>query len=771
MQPTLLGLAALARRLSSRDDDAVAALLRSRPDLVHPSPGDFTGLAVRAQSDMSLRHCLQRLDAGAFAVLAAATAGRPLTGLTEDALDPVLSRLARLGLIFAPDDRPAASSAPTAADAAAGRLAVPGSLPAVLAGLNLELTSADTDAALTPPGASPARGPAALVRNAALAAVAELLADVGDLLTVLEETPAAVLRTGGVGMRELRRLTGERSGASRPSDADVGETGWLLELAAAAGLVALDVDSDRWRTTPAARRWRRAPRHRQHQLLVSGWLLAPRSPLLLRSPHPTARLAPALTPDRQRGDAPALRARLLGTAAALGAELAEHLGRSAAPALYHLQLPDDQEPGPEALTGTLPDRMTWDRPVLLARVGQVLPPMVREAERLGLLAMGTLTEVGRLLAPETPAVPGRGEDHRPDAGSASAGLAERLARTADHLAEALPPQVDQIHVQSDLTAVAVGALAPEVSAGLEAIAQKETRGGVPTFRFTAASLRRGISAGWTAERIREFLAAHSLAEIPSSLATLIDDAARTWQGVTIGAASSWLIERDPARRATLLQHPILRSLGLRELTTEVLVCDVDAERLARALAEAGVESRRAEEPGRDAAHATTPTGSRREAELAETAEAWTLPQSPWQQSPVRTLSAQQADPQLVSRTLAGLRAGAGARAGASIAGDADPDQDAVAAEATSPVGGTDVMGLLRTAVRSRQPVWLRRVDAEGREHTLSGLPTALNAGRVRIRQLAGEDESVLLVHRITAVRLLDETGDETPEKPGEGAAP
>ncbi|MFD5821478.1 helicase-associated domain-containing protein [Nesterenkonia xinjiangensis] len=731
MPDAQLGLAALARRLAARDDADLASLLQARPDLVHPAPGDFTGLAVRAQSDMSLRHCLQRLDAGTLSVLGTLAARRPLT-LPAEALDPVLERLQRLGLIFPDDD--GASPAPPSSRS----FSVPGSLPGVMAGLHLELTSP----VLEPPRASSAAIPASLVRNAALSAVAELLAEVGDLLSALEAEPAATLRTGGVGMRELRRLTTVRSGAQRPADADIGETGWLLELAAAAGLVELDVDADRWRLTPTARRWRRAPRHRQHQLLVSGWLLAPRSPLLLRGPHPTARLAPALTPERQRGDAPALRARVLATAAELAAQA------PAAPALYTLALPDDDEPGPQALTGALIDRMTWDRPVLITRVRGVLPPLVREAERLGLFAAGTLSEAGGLLAPQEGTGIAAGEEP----------AARRLARTAEHLADALPPQVDRIHVQSDLTAVAVGALAPEVAAGLEAIAEKETRGGVPTFRFTADSLRRGISAGWTAERIQQFLTSHSLSEVPSSLSTLVDDAARTWYGVTIGSAGSWLLERDPQRRAELLGHPALRALGLRELTAEVLVCDVDAERLARALGGLGLETRSADEPGAPGPSEQARASARLEDDLAEAAEAWTLPQSPWQQTPVRTVSAQEADPQLVSRTVTGLRSGAGSRAGAALAGG---PEDRVAGDEleAGAVAGSDVMSLLRAAVRSRHPVWLRRVDAEGREHVLSGLPTGLNAGRVRLRQLEGGGESVLLVHRITAVRLLENTSD------------
>ncbi|WP_460743818.1 hypothetical protein, partial [Nesterenkonia halophila] len=71
-----------------------------------------------------------------------------------------------------------------------------------------------------------------------------------------------------------------------------------------------------------------------------------------------------------------------------------------------------------------------------------------------------------------------------------------------------------------------------------------------------------------------------------------------------------------------------------------------------------------------------------------------------------------------------------------------------------------VVALLREVVRSGQPVRLHRVDTQGREHPARGVPTALNAGRVRLRTAGGE-EAVLLVHRITAATLDDAAS--TPE--------
>ncbi|MEU9041960.1 MULTISPECIES: helicase C-terminal domain-containing protein [unclassified Kitasatospora] len=52
----------LAEELRARPDDALAALLRSRPDLLNPVPGDLTQLSARLSSRASALRALERLD-------------------------------------------------------------------------------------------------------------------------------------------------------------------------------------------------------------------------------------------------------------------------------------------------------------------------------------------------------------------------------------------------------------------------------------------------------------------------------------------------------------------------------------------------------------------------------------------------------------------------------------------------------------------------------------------------------------------------------------
>jgi len=52
----------LAEELRTRPDEALAALLRARPDLLSPVPGDLTQLATRAGTRASVVRAVERLD-------------------------------------------------------------------------------------------------------------------------------------------------------------------------------------------------------------------------------------------------------------------------------------------------------------------------------------------------------------------------------------------------------------------------------------------------------------------------------------------------------------------------------------------------------------------------------------------------------------------------------------------------------------------------------------------------------------------------------------
>ncbi|MEV8452815.1 helicase C-terminal domain-containing protein [Streptomyces sp. NPDC052095] len=123
----------LAEALRARDDASLAALLRARPDLLNPVPGDITQLATRAGTRASVVRALERLDRFALQTAEAlAVAAEPVPYAT------LLALLTGDGPDGEPGGEPdrAAERAPdTGATSGATAGAVVGALPRALATL------------------------------------------------------------------------------------------------------------------------------------------------------------------------------------------------------------------------------------------------------------------------------------------------------------------------------------------------------------------------------------------------------------------------------------------------------------------------------------------------------------------------------------------------------------------------------------------------------------------------------------------------------------
>lgn len=115
---------------------------------------------------------------------------------------------------------------------------------------------------------------------------------------------------------------------------------------------------------------------------------------------------------------------------------------------------------------------------------------------------------------------------------------------ADHgidtaaLTALLPPEVDRVFVQNDLTAIAPGPLAPMIGARLRRIARRESRAQASTYRFTAETLAHALSSGETAASLRAFVSEVSLTGIPQPLAYEIERAAQRHGGIRVGIDES-----------------------------------------------------------------------------------------------------------------------------------------------------------------------------------------------------------------------------------------
>src|SRR6476660_5755507 len=73
----------LADQLRALPDDALAALVRMRPDLVVPVPSDLSALAVRAQSRLSVARAMDGLDQFTLEILDALRLARTHEGVTS----------------------------------------------------------------------------------------------------------------------------------------------------------------------------------------------------------------------------------------------------------------------------------------------------------------------------------------------------------------------------------------------------------------------------------------------------------------------------------------------------------------------------------------------------------------------------------------------------------------------------------------------------------------------------------------------------------------
>ncbi|MCG2621043.1 helicase-associated domain-containing protein [Arthrobacter sp. I2-34] len=536
--------------------------------------------------------------------------------------------------------------------------------------------------------------------NAAYSAVADTLRMVTGLLDQVRSSPVATLRAGGVGVREARRL----AEALRTDPADAG---WLLELAAAAGLIRLDVDTSRW--VAAETDFGALPRHLQWQLLAAAWLALHRAPALLGEELPSGSSINPLAAEASRPDAPAVRRRLL-----------ECLG----------QLQQSWRQPAAARSGTSPAisaadavaYLAWHQPRLQRRFERLVPGILAEAARLGLVGSGALTELGAALA--------------------GGGVEEAAAV----LERDLPAPLAHFLLQADLTAVAPGYLEPEVARELALLSDAEGQGPAAIYRFSAGSLRRALDAGRDGTGILDFLTRHAATEVPQPLRYLVEDTAARHGTLRAGPAGSYLRSDDESALEQLLADPRTAPLGLRRLAPTVLVARAGGRELLQTLRGLGYSPAPEAHDGAEAGSAAHPDmvfsgPARTGAALPGTAagrEAGSAPAGTGAASfPVRTNPWAPTGEQL-DQQLALLR-------GSAAAGSAAGVED-------GPLLGLET---LRTAIRQKRPVRIGIVEPGGDEHREVLLPLSVGGGRVRVYDPDRQTERVVPIHRVMDIELAE----------------
>jgi hypothetical protein len=750
----------LTEWLRAQDDAALARLLGARPDLATPAPADTTVLASRAGSRASVARACESLDTFALTVLDALLLRdadtRPVA-LPELAamLGPKVPRkrlrsavdvLRELALAWGPDDAlsvvPAAREASGMFPGGLGRHspALDGQdIDALLAGLGeperrllhtlsegqptgrtkdagtlVPLEDAKTpvqrllalglllrrdgetvelprqvglalrgthpmgQVKFDPPAVQTTAHNASIVDATAAGEAMELSRHVESLITLWSNEPPPVLRAGGLGVRELRRLAREVS-------ADEQRCTLLVELAAGAGLVtATESKTPQWAPTTQADLWLAAAPAQRWATLAAAWLELPRLPGLAGTKDLKDKVIAPLSEELRRPLAPSGRRRVLDPLA----ELPSGTGIDSA---------DD-------LAGLL----AWRAPRRGGRLrDDVVYWTLREANALGMVALGALTSPARSLLDEGP------------------------AQAAKRMAEAMPPPVDHVLLQADLTMIAPGPLEQVLAAEINLVADVESAGGATVYRISEASVRRALDVGRTSTELHELFRTRSRTPVPQSLTYMIDDVARRHGRLRGGAAMSFLRCDDEALLTEVAASAAGTRLELRKIAPGVLVSPVPLADVLEDLRAAGFAPSAEGSDGQ--LLDLRPTGFR--VPSRQRTRTGILPKPPTVE--------QLAD--LVGTMRAGDTAAA-TRRGRTVSLAAGAGADT-----------SQTLALLKEAAAQRRMVFIGYVDAHGTASQRIVEPVRVGAGVLEGLDSTRSETHRFSLHRITSASLVEDS--------------
>ncbi|MGV0625971.1 helicase-associated domain-containing protein [Mycolicibacter minnesotensis] len=412
--------------------------------------------------------------------------------------------------------------------------------------------------ALRAPDPTVSQTTAADVDAAAAGTALEALRELDVLLASLGQTPVPELRSGGLGVREVKRL-------AKVTGVDEARLGLLLEVAATARLIAADFpdpasvdqrewpDSEGpyWAPTALADRFAERPTAERWHLLAATWLDLPARPGLIGSRGADGKPRAALSTPLFSTAAPLDRRLLLGMLA---------------------ELPSGA--GVDAVSAS--QALIWRRPRWASRlqpgpVGELLD----EAQALGVLGRGAISSPGRvLLAGGSPS-------------AATATAADTEAAVIAAMAKALPEPIDHFLVQADLTVVVPGPLKRDLAEELAVIATVESAGAAMVYRVSEQTIRAALDVGRTGAGLRAFFDKHSKTPVPQGLSYLIDDVARRHGQLRVGMAACFVRCEDPVLLAQAVALPAAEALGLRLLAPTVAVAQAPIAEVLAALRDAG----------------------------------------------------------------------------------------------------------------------------------------------------------------------------------------
>ncbi|KUI14217.1 DNA-binding protein [Mycobacterium lehmannii] len=437
---------------------------------------------------------------------------------------------------------------------------------------------------LTEPDPVVATTTAADADAVAAGAALDLLREVEVVLETLGATPVPELRSGGLGVRDVKRLT-------KATGIDERRLGLILEVTAGAGLISAGMpepepeagDGPYWAPTVSSDRFVESPTAVKWHLLATTWLELPGRPSLIGSRGPDGKPYAALSDSLFSTAAPLDRRLLLEVLASLPAGAGV-----------------DADEASRA--------MIWRRP----RWGVRLQPgpvadLLTEAHALGLVGRGALATPARTLLTDAPA--------------------DDVVNAMDKV---LPAPIDHFLLQADLTVVVPGPLQRELAEQLAAVASVESAGAAMVYRISEPSIRRALDTGRTAGELHAFFGRHSKTPVPQGLTYLIDDVARRHGQLRVGMAASFVRCEDAALLAQAVGAPATEALEMRLLAPTVAVSQAPIADVLAALRQAGFAPAAEDSTGAivdiraRGARVPAPPGRRRTYRLAPTPTSQTL---------------------------------------------------------------------------------------------------------------------------------------------------
>lgn len=442
----------LAEDLRGRTDAELAQLLTSRPDLLHPIPSDMRALTTRAATAPSIARYLDEVDAIHHYALRVACELSEENATSTDAI--VKAVTGQLG-----------AKARSAVKKAIEQLWS----AALLWGAkdNVHVVTAVRDQVVNAP--VPQWPPPSCQSKSTRADVDDQAAiHAWRILTIVEEVgdrwrrdPGAVLRSGGLATRATDAL-------ADALDVDRFELTCAVDVAHAAGLLGVGATKEDlgWMPTKAFDVWCEGPPEKRWASLVHAWLNC--SSVSTDKP---------LAPDEHPFMTPWRRQMLTALASAPGS--------------------CDIRTVIEIIDFRWPRRAGKKR-------SSAIEALWREAEVLGVLALGQLTAMG-----------------------VSVLESDDIPAMIKAVKGQLIAEIDHVHVQADHTIIAPGPLAPTTGRRLREIADIESRGHGSVMRITSDSVRRGLEIEPDPQVWIDFLSSISTKELPQPVVYLIADTARS----------------------------------------------------------------------------------------------------------------------------------------------------------------------------------------------------------------------------------------------------